>query len=74
MKARSQDALTDKEREEAIKAFEALGLCTQLAEAAAGLGWKQPTVIQQQAVPPLIQGEAWNSSMQNLCLSADVAA
>lgn len=51
-----QNELTEQEREAAIKAFEGLGLCTQLAEAAAGLGWKQPTVIQQQAVPPLIQG------------------
>lgn len=56
MKARPQNELTEQEREAAIKAFEGLGLCTQLAEAAAGLGWKQPTVIQQQAVPPLIQG------------------
>jgi superfamily II DNA/RNA helicase len=59
MKARSQTELTEQEREAAIKAFEGLGLCTQLAEAAAGLGWKQPTVIQQQAVPPLIQGNCW---------------
>ncbi|GBF91769.1 DEAD-box ATP-dependent RNA helicase [Raphidocelis subcapitata] len=48
--------MSDAERAEAIKAFEALGLCSQLAEAAAGLGWKTPSVIQQQAVPPLLQG------------------
>jgi ATP-dependent RNA helicase DDX47/RRP3 len=56
MKSRTDNQLTEQEREAAIKAFEGLGLCTQLAEAAASLGWKQPSVIQQQAVPPLIQG------------------
>ena len=67
MKARSPNELNEQERQAAITAFEGLGLCTQLAEAAAGLGWKQPSVIQQQAVPPLIQGEfsalsaAWRS-------------
>lgn len=50
--------MTDAERKAAIKAFEGLGLCTQLAEAAANLGWKTPSVIQQQAVPPLLQGES----------------
>jgi hypothetical protein len=68
MKARSQAELTDKEREEAIKGFEGLGLCTQLAEAAAGLGWKKPTIIQEQAVPPLIQGR------QGLQPDSDMAA
>jgi superfamily II DNA/RNA helicase len=56
MKSRSDNQLTEQEREAAIKAFEGLGLCTQLAEAAASLGWKQPSVIQQQALPPLLQG------------------
>lgn len=48
--------LTEDERAAAITAFEGLGLCKQLAEAAAGLGWKAPSVIQQQAVPPLLEG------------------
>lgn len=52
------EALTDQERAAAIKAFEELGLCAQLAEAAASLGWKTPSVIQQEAVPPLLQGAA----------------
>jgi ATP-dependent RNA helicase DDX47/RRP3 len=56
MGARETDTLTEEERAAAIKAFEELGLCTQLAEAAASLGWKTPSVIQQQAVPPLIKG------------------
>jgi len=58
MKKRDDNQLTDQQRSEAIKAFEALGLCTQLAEAAASLGWKQPSVIQQQAVLPLLQGDS----------------
>jgi superfamily II DNA/RNA helicase len=57
MKAqRAPNELTEQEREAAIKAFEGLGLCTQLAESAAALGWKQPSPIQQQTIPPLIQG------------------
>jgi hypothetical protein len=58
MKSRNDNQLTEQEKEAAIKAFEGLGLCTQLAEAAASLGWKQPSVIQQQAVPPLLQGKS----------------
>ena len=39
-----------------VEAFKQLGICEQLAEAAAALGWKEPTSIQQQAVPLLLQG------------------
>lgn len=49
-------ALLSAARAEAVSAFEALGLCTQLAEAAADLGWKSPSPVQQQAVPLLLQG------------------
>ena len=45
-------------RTQAIAAFESLGLCQQLAEAAADLGWKSPSAVQQQAVPLLIQGRS----------------
>ena len=66
MGAASKDkTLTDDERAKSIKAFEALGLATQLAEAAASLGWKQPSPIQQQAIPPLLEGACggfWGSS------------
>ena len=48
--------LSSKEAEDAARAFEQLGVCTQLAEAAASLGWKSPTSIQQQAIPQLLQG------------------
>jgi ATP-dependent RNA helicase DDX47/RRP3 len=50
------DKLTEAEKKSSIEAFEALGLCTQLAEAAATLGWKKPSSIQEQAIPLLIQG------------------
>ncbi len=43
--------------EKAVALFEKLGICKQLAESAAGLGWKAPTSIQEQAVPHLLAGE-----------------
>ena len=50
-------ALTPAEHDKAVSAFQELGLCRQLAEAAAGLGWKTPSSIQVQAVPHLLQGD-----------------
>ena len=41
----------------AVKRFTALGVCDQLAEAAAALGWTAPTEIQAAAVPHLLAGE-----------------
>lgn len=41
---------------EATKKFTALGVCEQLAEAAASLGWTAPTEIQAAAVPHLLAG------------------
>ncbi|GAX78127.1 hypothetical protein CEUSTIGMA_g5569.t1 [Chlamydomonas eustigma] len=49
--------LTEHEKQEAITSFSALGVCTQLAEAAAALGWKKPSSIQEQAIPHLLQGK-----------------
>ena len=46
------------EHSAAVAGFEALGICKQLAEAAVALGWKEPTSIQQQALPHLLQGAA----------------
>ena len=43
-------------KEEALKAFTALGLCDQLAEAATDLGWTAPSRVQEQAIPLLLQG------------------
>ena len=48
------------DKEDAISLFEKLGVCRQLAEAAASLGWKVPTSIQEQAVPHLLAGW-WNA-------------
>lgn len=52
-------ALAVGELDKAVAAFEALGVCHQLAEAAAGLGWKTPSSIQVQAIPHLLQGTAF---------------
>lgn len=52
--------LTDSERQQAVEAFEKLGLCTQLAEAAAALGWKRPSNIQEQAIPNVLQGTVFS--------------
>ena len=49
--------LTESERQRSIEAFKALGVHSQLAEAAASLKWKSPTPIQLQAVPHLLQGK-----------------
>lgn len=40
----------------AAQQFEALGICSQLAEAAAALKWLKPSPIQEQAIPHLLQG------------------
>ena len=60
--------LSETERKEAIEKFEKLGVCSQLAEAAANLKWKSPTPVQEQAVPLLLQGA---SSLQMLMRSSD---
>jgi superfamily II DNA/RNA helicase len=36
--------------------FEELGVCAELAQACAALGWKAPTSIQRQAVPLALAG------------------
>ena len=54
---------TDAEaKSDAADAFEKLGVCRQLAVAAAELGWKTPTSIQEQAVPHLLAGEPGNAT------------
>lgn len=55
--ARSMTDSDSKAKSEAADAFEKLGVCRQLAVAAAELGWKTPTSIQEQAVPHLLAGE-----------------
>lgn len=48
--------LNDEEKRVSIESFMALGVCKELAEAAAGLGWKTPSAIQEQAIPHLLSG------------------
>lgn len=40
----------------AAAAFQALGVCVELADACAALGWKAPTEIQAQAIPLALAG------------------
>ena len=54
----ARSKLGSEEHSAAVAGFEALGICQQLAEAAVALGWKEPTSIQQQALPHLLQGAA----------------
>ncbi len=49
-----------------VEAFKKMGICEQLAEAAAALGWKEPTSIQQQAVPLLLQGADCTCCQHNI--------
>lgn len=55
--------LSHADAETSRKAFKALGICDELCDAAVHMRWKQPSDIQQQAIPPLIEGvpveEAW---------------
>jgi superfamily II DNA/RNA helicase len=48
--------VSEADRTAAIKSFEALGICSQLAEAAVALGWKTPSSIQEQAIPHVLAG------------------
>jgi ATP-dependent RNA helicase DDX47/RRP3 len=55
--AAAKAAPSDGERAKAVEAFRALGLCVQLAEAAASLGWREPSAIQAQSIPPQLAGK-----------------
>ena len=50
-----KDTVDSKTKEESIDAFCKLGVCKELAEAAVSLGWKEPSAIQEQAVPLVLQ-------------------
>ena len=58
--------LSEKEKKQACESFEALGVCSQLASAAADLKWKRPTPVQEQAVPLLLQGKRINLFVTSL--------
>ena len=50
-------ALTATEKTAAVEAFTALGVCEELATAAADLGWKDPSEIQRASIPQALQGK-----------------
>ena len=56
---RRQSSMTDAEREDveaSAAAFASLGVCRELSEVAARLGWKRPMPIQMEAIPKLLAG------------------
>jgi ATP-dependent RNA helicase DDX47/RRP3 len=55
--ASGEQPLSDADRAAASAAFRALGVCEQLADAAAALGWRTPTPIQEAAVPAVLRGQ-----------------
>lgn len=74
--------LSEEEAAAAKEKFMALGVCEQLADAAAALGWKSPSSIQEQAVPLVLQGArrgaawgpgGWRSKAAN-CLEGTATA
>lgn len=48
--------LSAKEQQDAKAAWKELGVCDELCEAAAQMRWKQPTEVQTQAIPLLLEG------------------
>lgn len=57
MVAQNSRVLNDEDKKKSMAAFEGLGVCSQLAEAAASLGWKKPSAIQEQAIPIVLSGQ-----------------
>ncbi|MBL7254195.1 DEAD/DEAH box helicase [Paractinoplanes lichenicola] len=47
----------DEDQLEAVADFAALGLRPELLRALAGLGYEEPTPIQREAIPPLVEGK-----------------
>lgn len=44
------------QNQDSIRAFCELGVCQELAQSAASLGWKQPMPIQQKSIPQILSG------------------
>lgn len=57
MAQRSKSHPAESEEEGGKGAFEALGVCAELAEAAESLGWSTPTEVQKQAIPLALKGQ-----------------
>ena len=49
--------LNETEKKKAKEAFIGIGVCEELATAAADLGWKTPSEIQAQSIPQALQGK-----------------
>lgn len=41
----------------ALKSFQTLGLCAEIAQTAVDLGWASPSKIQEEAIQLILQGE-----------------
>jgi len=50
-------SLSESEKKKAVEAFAALGVCDELAQACASLGWKAPSAIQTESIPQALQGK-----------------
>ena len=50
-------SLSESEKKKAVEAFSALGVCDELAQACASLGWKAPSAIQTESIPQALQGK-----------------
>ena len=50
----------------AAAAFRELGVCAELADAAAALGWSAPTEIQKQAIPQTLAGACTHISLRSM--------
>jgi ATP-dependent RNA helicase DDX47/RRP3 len=57
-------ALSEADAEKSKEAFRDLGVCDELCEACADMGWKVPTEIQREALPPLLDGARGPVSLQ----------
>lgn len=57
MAAAADEAENEHGREEGAQRFMELGVCKELADAAAQLGWHEPTEIQKQAIPLALKGK-----------------
>ena len=62
--------MMDTERDDveaAAAAFTSLGVCRELSDVAARLGWKKPMPIQMEAIPKLLAGRSHKSRIPTLC-------
>lgn len=51
-----EDGNGKSQRADSLASFIKLGVCKELAATAVDMGWKQPSKIQEEAIPLIIQG------------------